>query len=211
MKHKLNISSTVCTKIRGAKPVGHRGVEVENALRVHTIRCERVKSRGRFPSAGLPSSTSSMCQWVGGGEPNLKSRCSCIFDRAKKQVQTLICATFFLSSQYVTLFHRELSIFLICKLSRRECVTWKNSYITYWFACTCDHWRSSKPNEIYFLSRNLFLNFTFKWVIKPVWENIIFVLFSNILCVKMMDTQNYWEDNSAHSMQVKYERWVNIN
>lgn len=24
----------------------------------------------------------------------------------------------------------------------------------------------------------------------------------------MMETQNYWEDNSTHSMQVKYERWV---
>lgn len=27
-----------------------------------------------------------------------------------------------------------------------------------------------------------------------------------VLCGKMMETQNYWEDNSAHSMQVKYER-----
>ena len=27
-----------------------------------------------------------------------------------------------------------------------------------------------------------------------------------ILCGKMMETQNYWEDTSAHSMQVKYER-----
>lgn len=29
-----------------------------------------------------------------------------------------------------------------------------------------------------------------------------------ILCGKMMETQNYWEDSSAHSMQVKYERYV---
>lgn len=27
-----------------------------------------------------------------------------------------------------------------------------------------------------------------------------------LLCGKMMETQNYWEDTSAHSMQVKYER-----
>ena len=27
-----------------------------------------------------------------------------------------------------------------------------------------------------------------------------------VLCGKMMETQNYWEDTSAHSMQVKYER-----
>lgn len=29
---------------------------------------------------------------------------------------------------------------------------------------------------------------------------------TTVLCGKMMETQNYWEDTSAHAMQVKYER-----
>lgn len=31
------------------------------------------------------------------------------------------------------------------------------------------------------------------------------------LCGMMMETQNYWDESSAHSMQVKYERWANLN